>query len=450
MIRSVAVIGAGAAGLISSLVLLQNGFQVTVYEQSNDVGGVWNYSPGSSAMYESLRTNLPKEIMAFNQQNPFDASSSSFPTHYEVQAYLRSLVDTYRIRHLIKFRHKVVNISKIATDHCDQSSLTTNRDHWILQWEAVPNNDVNGGTGTDFFDAVLVCNGHFSVPFLPKMPTLGYFKGISIHSNQYDQVKHSLWDKRVLIVGTKSSGTDIARELLSIAAAVHISDRNYVLDIIDSATQGTEALSSKVLMHPAIGEIDAESSAVIFADGSKVCDLDAIIWCTGYVYDFPFLADKRSGVKSSLTDSCAEGTIDQSLIVPVPSAGDIPTAVQVEEGKRVRPLYQQLFAIEDHSLVFVGLPFKVVPFPLFYLQGKDTASIVVTWARRGAVCEYVVCSLILYNFMNGMSSHNINIFLPVFYFSGVCGSRFYRKSPAARCIWEICMARQFRGAANAR
>mgnify|MGYP003709259493 CR=1 FL=1 len=44
-------------------------------------------------------------------------------------------------------------------------------------------------------------------------------------------------------------------------------------------------------------------------------------------------------------------------------------SVHVEDGKRVRPLYQQLFSIEDPTLIFAGLPFRVVPFPLFYFQG---------------------------------------------------------------------------------
>lgn len=39
-----AVIGAGAAGLVSARELKREGHLVTVFEQSEEVGGVWNYS----------------------------------------------------------------------------------------------------------------------------------------------------------------------------------------------------------------------------------------------------------------------------------------------------------------------------------------------------------------------------------------------------------------------
>ena len=40
-----AVIGAGAAGLATARELLREGHTVTVFEQSDCVGGQWNYSP---------------------------------------------------------------------------------------------------------------------------------------------------------------------------------------------------------------------------------------------------------------------------------------------------------------------------------------------------------------------------------------------------------------------
>jgi len=42
-IKKIAVIGGGAAGIIASDVLLDSGFEVSVFEQSDAVGGVWDY-----------------------------------------------------------------------------------------------------------------------------------------------------------------------------------------------------------------------------------------------------------------------------------------------------------------------------------------------------------------------------------------------------------------------
>jgi len=79
----VAVIGAGAAGLVVARELLREGHRVVVYEQDPGLGGVWRYDPEQeedplgvseqrrvsggvhSSMYSSLRTNLPRELMSF-------------------------------------------------------------------------------------------------------------------------------------------------------------------------------------------------------------------------------------------------------------------------------------------------------------------------------------------------------------------------------------------------
>lgn len=43
--RSVAVIGAGMAGIAAGRVLRDEGLDVTIFESSHHVGGVWRYGP---------------------------------------------------------------------------------------------------------------------------------------------------------------------------------------------------------------------------------------------------------------------------------------------------------------------------------------------------------------------------------------------------------------------
>lgn len=62
---NIAVIGAGPAGLCSARYALEQGHKVTVYEQSEEIGGVWYYTdkvgrsnygfPIHTAMYRGLR-----------------------------------------------------------------------------------------------------------------------------------------------------------------------------------------------------------------------------------------------------------------------------------------------------------------------------------------------------------------------------------------------------------
>lgn len=64
-VLNVAVIGAGVSGLASAKYSIAQGYSVTIYEQSEDLGGVWWYTDKTgknqygvnvhSAMYKGLR-----------------------------------------------------------------------------------------------------------------------------------------------------------------------------------------------------------------------------------------------------------------------------------------------------------------------------------------------------------------------------------------------------------
>lgn len=315
----VGVVGAGAAGLVSAQVLTQHGCTVTVFEKADSLGGTWRYLPRQSVMYASLRTNLPKEIMAFSPEDPFPPSDTSFLGHEEVLMYLESFADKYSLHKLIRFNTEVVNI--------DQSPRS---DAWVVS----TNCSTAGPTTQEHeLDYVLVCNGHYNTPFVPNVDGVSSFKGWQLHSSDYDQPSDFV-DQKVLIVGGKSSGTDLAREISSHASEVHVSDRNH---------GGGPAHHGKITLHGEICRFTADH--VVFNDGSAVC-VDSVVWCTGFLYDFPFL--KNSKILGSFSG---------------------PT-------RQVRGLYRLLLANEYPSVAFVGLPYSVVPFPIFYLQAKWISSLI--------------------------------------------------------------------------
>ncbi|XP_021366301.1 flavin-containing monooxygenase FMO GS-OX-like 6 [Mizuhopecten yessoensis] len=94
-----------------------------------------------------------------------------------------------------------------------------------------------------------------------------------------------------------------------------------------------------VSQRPNVSHI-AEGNKVVFLDGSEA-DIDSIILCTGYSFDFPFFAD------------------------------DI---IQVQE-ERVTPLYKHLVHIEYPNLLFVGLPKCVSYFRQSHEQDRAAVSI---------------------------------------------------------------------------
>ena len=72
-----------------------------VYEQSSDIGGTWVYNdkvgkdengmPIHSSMYKSLKTNLPKEVMAF-PDFPFPSEETESFLHHTQGNLLRGIV----------------------------------------------------------------------------------------------------------------------------------------------------------------------------------------------------------------------------------------------------------------------------------------------------------------------------------------------------------------------
>jgi thioredoxin reductase len=376
--KKIAIVGAGAAGLAFAHVLCRDGFDVAVYEQNSEVGGVWNYEPGATAMYESLRTNLPKEIMSFKPENPFKESGDSFVSHREVLAYLVDFSYNHHLRQHIKFRTNVTSVTKRNSE--------SGAKRWCVQSRSI----VDGEECCDMFDCVVISNGHFTKPYLPAAPSglLLHYKGTSMHSIQYDGIKNTLVGKRVLVVGTNSSGTDVARELLNQACQVWVSDRNYrpghVASAVAASARSEVPSSLLPTQVPAIDHVD-ENGAVVFADGTALPHIDVIIWCTGYLYDLPFLHTADHWESPTTTTAAASGDHTNG------STTDSTPVAAVEGGKRVRPLYQQLFHVEDPTLVFAGLPFRVVPFPLFYFQGGSVWCLVLICAGSDVLVELRRC-----------------------------------------------------------
>ena len=117
----VCVIGAGAAGLCAARHLADANLSPVVFEQTALVGGTWVFNesigldqnglPIHSSMYKSLKTNLPKEVMAFPDY-PFPTNVESFIEHADVKAYLEQYTKDHNLMQHINFNTMVKNISQ--------------------------------------------------------------------------------------------------------------------------------------------------------------------------------------------------------------------------------------------------------------------------------------------------------------------------------------------------
>ncbi|GMP42878.1 hypothetical protein CsSME_00012469 [Camellia sinensis var. sinensis] len=239
----VAVIGAGAAGLIAARELQRENHRVTVFEKADQLGGTWVYNPQvetdqlgldsnreivHSSLYFSLRTNIPRQLMGFSDY-PFgireNGDQRNFPRHEEVLRFLNDFAREFGITELIRFGTEVVRVERVDLRN----------DEWVVESRTSESNR------EEVFEAVVVCNGHNTQPRLANLPGIEKWPGEQVHSHNYRHPK--LYQNQIANV--------------------------------------------------------CEDGTVAFEDGFSV-HADTIFHCTGYKYNFPFL--KTNGIVSVIED----------------------------------------------------------------------------------------------------------------------------------------------------
>jgi thioredoxin reductase len=343
----VAIIGAGAAGLVTARVLKRNGIEPIILEkdaQDTGVGGVWSYKPNSDSrpMYRGLRTNLPREIMAY-REFPWggDGKTMSFATHEEVKDYLSRYAKTMDVEDLIQYQSTVTKLEIVKSEEkkteSDGESL-----FWPqikLEWDSARSNDKDIITHSEIFDAVCVCNGHYDAPANPIIPGIEKFQGEIIHSITYDDPS-IFKGKKVLCIGGRASGSDLAREISQYAKHVYLSDTT-----CPTLVDGKPITEENISWVPRTTEVLLNSRVSFGSTCDETPEVDIIVFCSGYDYQFPFINELSN--------------LDLSVI-----PGE----------RRVKPLYEQLWHARYPSLTFIGLQHSVVPFPFFELQAEAVVS----------------------------------------------------------------------------
>lgn len=311
----IGIIGAGAAGLAAASVL-KSEHDLVVFEQQDQLGGLWNYrsDPELGTLYPTLRTNLPRELMAF-WDFPFDdkfsePTTGDFPGHRDVLNYLTAYAEYQGLISSIKFNTTIKSITPEPQSR-----------GWTL---------ITGSNQKASFDAIVVANGHYSQPRLPEIKGSQTFPGTITHSKNYREPS-AFTSQRVMIWGTAASGQDLSREISGEAQQVFL-----------SGNQGPSVKTSQrsnVSYHADPVKIDGHT--VYLSDKTAISHIDSVIYCTGYNYVFPFLSDEIIDVTDNL----------------------------------VSPLYKDIIHPEHPTLAFIGIPYLIIPFPLFITQAAWFAAV---------------------------------------------------------------------------
>ena len=148
--------------------------------------------------------------------------------------------------------------------------------------------------------------------------------------------------QKVIIVGNSASGIDLS------AQASTVSQLPVLISEKEKPNANAEAPSWARSVPEIVEFLPDQDRAVRFADGSLERDVDAVVFCTGYHYSFPFLRG-----------------LEPSIVMP--------------DGGYAAHLWEHILYTADPTLAFVSIPQRIVPFPVSQAQSAYIARV---WADR--------------------------------------------------------------------
>nr|WP_181428144.1 NAD(P)/FAD-dependent oxidoreductase [Mycolicibacterium moriokaense] len=183
---SVAIIGAGLAGIIAALAAAEAGIAYEIFDRNEEVGGTW-----LTTTYPGIGVDTPSAYYSLSREvNP--NWSSYYPQGAEYQAYLVELADKYRLREHARFGTEV-------------EALWWDEDR--RQWQ-IHSVDGDGNRDVTYAPVVVTAAGYLNRPRWPEMPGRDTFAGTSIHSALWEP-SLDLTSKRVAIIGAGCTAVQI-------------------------------------------------------------------------------------------------------------------------------------------------------------------------------------------------------------------------------------------------
>jgi cyclohexanone monooxygenase len=175
---TVAILGAGAGGIAMGIALKRAGFEFTIYEKSDGVGGTWrdNAYPGAAC-------DVPSHLYSYSfELNPW--WSRTYASQTEILAYLERCTDQYGIRSHLRLG---TAIAEARWDPAGPAWRLTTADGEVCS-----------------ADVVVSGLGMLNVPRIPAIPGAERFAGRAFHSSHWDHTK-ALAGERVASIGTGAS-----------------------------------------------------------------------------------------------------------------------------------------------------------------------------------------------------------------------------------------------------
>jgi dimethylaniline monooxygenase (N-oxide forming) len=194
--KTIAIIGAGPAGLVAARFLKAQGFEPTLFERGTRIGGQWDHTAVTSGIWPDMRTNTSRTLTRFSDLD-YPKGVGVFPRNQDVWRYL----DDYA-HHFGLLGHVYLGAT------VEKLSVSTSGGY-ELAWRSP-----RGILHTESFGKVVVASGFCNTPRMPEIAGLPAFTGAggAIHSFDYPGAE-AYRGQKVLIAGANISALEIAADL---------------------------------------------------------------------------------------------------------------------------------------------------------------------------------------------------------------------------------------------
>lgn len=214
------IVGAGFAGLYSIYKLRDMGLNVRCFEASDDVGGVWNFNS-----YPGAQCDVPSRDYAFHFSKELLDEwkwSRRYAGQPEILAYARYVAEKFGLREQISFG------TRVTSAIYDEESLG-----WLV---------TTCSGETVWSQYCIMASGHLSTPSTPQLAGLEDFSGQWCHTGQWPREPVDLAGKRVGIIGTGSTGIQLAVNIAKIVGNLCVFQRTpqYSLPIANNPADPIE------------------------------------------------------------------------------------------------------------------------------------------------------------------------------------------------------------------
>ncbi|CAO3588013.1 unnamed protein product [Absidia cylindrospora] len=414
-IKRVVVIGAGPAGLPTAKVLKDEGLDVVIYERSPASGGTWIYNaqaplapdypaivpsqlvqpslpPSNSTLpfeivedfndqdvlrhapptpcYQSLRNNVATPLLKYKDLD-WPTDTPWFTTHDKILTYLQDYSKQFGLDDITEFNTslekltelpqqagwKVLTKKVIATTlqdkngderkvikHLGKKKFST---RWYYQQDTIMR--LLSPTFLDFL------NGNKGIP------ALSYIQS-SIASLKV--TKERMYSSLVMELQPW-----IFLVILVIGATLSI---NWCVNPNHGFDEKYRAFREEVKtwLPPNVKRVSAiknilfttnnspDTATIELVDGTTLTQVDAIVICTGYLFNYHFLQELHDD-----DANISDGKLDEDKVLVK------------QDGSQLFNLHKDIFYIPNPTLSFIGVPFHIATFSFFEFQAYAVARV---------------------------------------------------------------------------